>query len=168
MPTLHCDMEGDKMPKKKRRFWSKYMSLLKISISLLDSTFLSQLFQMLFGLIYLFYLYACFSLSQHFFCSSSIVLFLLRCSQAPSNPIGVNLTNILRAHFSYESQLSSFFLVTFWPLAKGFWQKCKMLMTLTIGRSIDRSNEQLWSPIHLCLVSTALRSINSSSDLNDQ
>jgi len=39
---------------------------------------------------------------------------------------GVNFTNILRAAFSYESFLRSFYVLTIWVcnfLAKGFWRK---------------------------------------------
>jgi hypothetical protein len=51
---------------------------------------------------------------------------------------GVNFTNILRAAFSYQSFLRSFFMLTNWIcnfLAKGFWRKAalKMLVKLTPG-----------------------------------
>jgi hypothetical protein len=38
----------------------------------------------------------------------------------------VNFTNILRAAFSYQSSLHSFYVLTIWVcnfLAKGFWRK---------------------------------------------
>ena len=39
---------------------------------------------------------------------------------------GINFNNILRAAFSYESFLRSFYVLTIWVcnfLAKGFWRK---------------------------------------------
>jgi len=55
---------------------------------------------------------------------------------------GVNFINILSAHFSYKSELSSFSLITVLLcdfLAKGYWQKkiwCKMLAKLTEGKEM--------------------------------
>jgi len=64
-------------------------------------------------------------LQQHYFCSKK-------------RDTVVNLINILRAHFSYKSKLSSFSLITFgfaisWCQNSGKKVACKMLMKLTHG-----------------------------------
>jgi hypothetical protein len=56
-------------------------------------------------------------------------------------PNDFNFTNILRAAFSYESFLRSFYVLTIWAcnfLEKGFWRKAahKMLVKLTPGLQI--------------------------------
>ncbi len=57
--------------------------------------------------------------------------------------LSVNLTNILRAVFSYKSVFHSFSLITLWIwnfLAKGYWQKAARKTLLKLTLSVNLTN----------------------------